>query len=309
MKSKLIIILNWNNSELTIDLLKQFKLKDDNCDYCIVDNNSEKKDVNNLKNFIQSNNDYYIGDKISEFKETHEYYLILNNSNDGYAKGNNLGAKLGFKLNYSYLIFSNNDIKLVEPVINKLISKLENNKLAVLVGPKIETVHGNIQGPFKKETLIHNFVYPLLFPIVILFKKFGNNFISRLASTQLKNKNDKLYRVMGCFFAVKTKIFSELGYFDDKTFLFYEEAILSAKIFKRNLEIIYYPEIKVIHLDSMSTKMISNKVLNYTIESGKYYFEEYRNYNGIKLFLFSFGKKLLNNFWLKIVTFFKKINS
>ena len=67
MKSKLIIILNWNNSELTIDLLKQFKLKDDNCDYCIVDNNSEKKDVNNLKNFIQSTNDYYIGDKKKYF--------------------------------------------------------------------------------------------------------------------------------------------------------------------------------------------------------------------------------------------------
>ena len=109
MKSTLIVILNWNNSELTIDLLKQFKLKDDNCDYCIVDNNSEKKDTDNLIKFVKATDDYFIEDKNkkNELKGRHKYYLILNNLNEGYAKGNNLGAILGFKLKYTYLIISN----------------------------------------------------------------------------------------------------------------------------------------------------------------------------------------------------------
>lgn len=308
MSSTLLIILNWNNAALTIDLIEQFKLTDDNCDYCIIDNNSHEADVTNLVNYIKTTDEYYIGHEndVLTLSRSHKHYLILNRSNDGYAKGNNIGARLASKLNYPYLIVSNNDIKLVEPVIDVLITQLKKNKLAAIAAPKIEDTHGNVQGPFKKETLLHNFLYPLLFPLIIIFKKIGNNPIGDLASTKLKEGDDKLYRLMGCFFAMDTKLFEELGYFDENTFLFYEEAILSAKIFNRNLKIIYYPQIKVVHLDSMTTKQISNKILNYTIQSGRYYFKNYRGYNRFQLFLFSFGKKLHNNVWLKLASLIKK---
>jgi len=305
--TNLIIILNWNNSKLTINLVNQLLELDDNCHYCIVDNNSNKEDTDVLRQFFEKKEDCFIGNnnQVFSLKKRNKFYLVLNENNYGYAKGNNIGAKLGVKLNYSFFIFSNNDILLVEPVINTLINEIKMNKKVAMVGPKIEDTLGNQQGPFQKETLKHNFIFSLFFPIIIIFKKLGNNFFGNMADTQLKDKDDKLYRLMGCFFAVNASIFKGLDYFDEKTFLYYEEAILSSKIFKNGYEIVYNSEIKVVHLDSMSTKMISHSLLKYTLESGHYYFKTYRGYNKLQLILFSFGKKCVNNFWLKVLNWIK----
>ena len=81
---------------------------------------------------------------------------------------------------------------------------------------------------------------------------------------------------------------------------------MSSKIFKNGYEILYKPEFKVIHLDSMSTKMISGNLLKYTLDSGRYYFKTYRNYNGFQLFLFSFGKRMINHVWLKLLLIVQK---
>jgi len=311
MSETLTIILNWNNSKLTVDLINQFLDLDDNCDYCIVDNNSNTEEKDILLQFCESHDDCFIGteNEIYSLKTRSKFYCIFNDANHGYAKGNNVGARLGLTIGYSYFIFSNNDILLVEPVIVGLMKEVVADKKVVMVGPKIEDTIGNQQGPFVKERLRHNFILSLLFPVVIISKKLNFNFLGSLDNTQLKHKEDKLYRLMGCFFIIDAAAFKKLDLFDEKTFLYYEEAILSSKIFESGYKVGYKPELKVIHFDSMSTKMISNSLLQYSLESGRYYFKTYRNYNRFYLLLFAIGKIVINNFWLRVILLIRNVYS
>lgn len=48
----------------------------------------------------------------SNYYKNHTKYMIAVNENYGYAKGNNFGLKVAHKLDYEYLLVSNNDILL-----------------------------------------------------------------------------------------------------------------------------------------------------------------------------------------------------
>ena len=58
----------------------------------------------------------------------------------------------------------------------------------------------------------------------------------------------------GAFFIIKTKIFQEIGLFDERTFLYGEERIIGYKVKEKGYKFLLMPSEKVVHEGGKSTK-------------------------------------------------------
>jgi len=111
-----IITVNYNNTAVTIDLLRSIKhLEYKNVEVIVVDNNSAENPTAQLKNILSSIN------------------VIVSNKNLGFAGGNNLGIKAA---KGDYLFFVNNDTELTPQILNGLLEVFENYPDAGAVSPK-----------------------------------------------------------------------------------------------------------------------------------------------------------------------------
>ncbi|WP_139311253.1 glycosyltransferase [Bacillus sp. MRMR6] len=312
LKRVAVIILNWNRAEQTISLINNFLDVEKNINICfiVVDNNSNDSERNLLTNYSKKNNFIVLDEKDlndSNYDTNQTKYTIVLNENYGYAKGNNFGLKLAKKLGYEYSLVSNNDIFIAKPLIESLIHQLKNDNRLALIGPKIIGMEGEQQGPYNMPTLFDQFWVPFFLPVFIIINKLLSNKISRL----LEVKDERYpYRLMGCFMLFKSDVMDEVGYFDESTFLYAEELILSEKLLDRGYKTGYYPEVSVKHVHGFSTKDLGNrKKFNLNLNSDLYYFEKYRNYGPLKLLLVKMGRKANFYLWEPLIRKLKNSNS
>lgn len=309
LKKVAVIILNWNRAEQTIALVNNLLEVEKNINICfiVVDNKSNISERNMLIEYSKNNDFIVLGENdlhLCNYDKTHMKYMIAVDENYGYAKGNNFGLKLAKKLGYEYALVSNNDIFIEKPLIETLIHQLENDDRLALIGPKIVGLEGEQQGPYNKPTLFDQFWVPFFMPLFIIINKLSFNKISRL----LEVKNERYpYRVMGCFMLIKSDVIDEVGYFDENTFLYAEELILSEKFLERGYKTGYYPDASVKHVHGFSTEDLGNrKKFNLNLHSDLYYFKKYRNYGALKVLLVKLGRNASFYLWEPLIRKIKK---
>lgn len=309
LKKVAVIILNWNRAEQTIDLINNILEVEKNTHICfiIVDNKSSDSERNILINYSKNNDFIVLEEKdlsSSNYNKNHTKYMIAVNENYGYAKGNNFGLKIAKELGYEYSLVSNNDIFIEKPLIELLIHQLDADDRLALIGPKIVGLEGEQQGPYNKPTLFDQFWVPFFLPLFIIINKLTFNQISK----QLAVKNERYpYRVMGCFMLIKSDVMDEVGYFDENTFLYAEELILSEKLLDKGYKTGYYPEVSVKHVHGFSTEDLGNrKKFNLNLHSDLYYFNKYRKYGSLKLLLVKLGRKANFYLWEPLIRKIKK---
>ena len=252
-----IVILNYNDYDTTFEMINQIKNYKCLTHILIVDNKSTDKSYNKLKKL-----------------ETKKIEVIKTDENKGYAYGNNYGVKyLESKYRLDNIIISNPDVIVSEDTINTLIDDLKDDNIS-LVAPIVEERGVLSRGwklPHFKEDLVSNITY---------FHKYSK----KMMSYDEEHYNKKLSRVEavhGCFFMIKLKDFKEVDYFDENTFLYYEENILGRKLINNNMFSYVDNTVKVVHNLSVSVDKTYNSINKYKIlkNSQKYYEKNYNNLN------------------------------
>ncbi len=259
-----IVILNYNDLENTKNMLNQ--IKDYEClnKIVVVDNASKDDSYNELKKY-----------------ESKKIIILEAKKNKGYAAGNNIGLKyLQKNTNCELAIISNPDVKVLESVIKILIDDMKKNPDIAFLGPKVLE-----SGKIIKGMKIPSFTNELLSNIPLLH---------RLATNQLRYKNEyyqspltEVEVVHGCFFIGRLSCFKKIKYFDENTFLYYEENILSKKAQEKNLKIYIDTTVAINHELSKSVDKSLNKVKKYIRlkESQRYFEQQYQSLNPIKMFM------------------------
>jgi len=189
-------------------------------------------------------------------------------ANLGFAKGNNIGALYAKKVHANYVLFSNNDIKFLEKIsLKKVANSFIKMDKTFIVGPRIVSEDGICSGPYYKP---HIFSYLFLQQIDLAFQRIFN---------KNKNKSGFYYSVHGCFFFVDLHRFCDVGMFDEHTFLYREEEILSARGLLKGYNVYYTDAFKVIHEGSGTIKNNVDviKIKKQMFSSAVYYFSTYRN--------------------------------
>lgn len=263
-----IIVLNyntWHQTEECINSVFATLSDEDGFHIYLVDNCSQKP----------------ITSSVSQMIKNPKITFIKAEENKGYAAGNNLGLRQAREDQCDYYLITNNDIVFKKGTIAGLINDVSIGNIG-MAGPKAILEDGRTQEIHLgcKMTLKGKYLYFLRkTPIKFLTKKFVNSYLLDVNT----NEQKIVYGVSGCCFIMNASCFEDIGYFDEGTFLYEEEDIISVKMEETGWKTIYDPKLEVIHKHGKSTTM---KAFAYScmIESEMYYLKKYLRCNNMQVF-------------------------
>jgi len=261
-KNYLIILLNYNNSDDTIECINSLKTS-----------NVEDKNILVIENF--SADDSY--EKLSaEFP----YIKILKmDRNLGFTGGNNVGIRYALDNSYDYAILLNNDtIVESKDTFPMLINEMDKNVKATLGTGRI--YH------FPQKDLIWYDGGRL-----VRYRGTGVHFNSGLDknSINLNNKVREIDFVSGCYMCIRLGDLGKLGYLDEKIFIYMDDTEYSARAVKKNLKLIYIPEADIYH-KARGEGQRNPRMIYYSIKNRKFLIDKHfgataKIYFGIVLIL------------------------
>lgn len=212
---------------------------------------------------------YLLDNSFKTLKETYnnndqiEYHFI--GENIGFGKAHNLVLnKLSH--NSTHHLVLNPDVNFTTEVINNLVAELEKRSNITMIAPKVIYPSGEIQYTARKNPKF----LELVFRRLGLKKKW-------IASQEYKNEiSESFYPdfVHGCFMLFKTKDFIGLNGFDERYFLYMEDADICREIKKRGKKVLYYPKEQITHIHRKGSSK-SFKLLNYHLVSAIKYFNKW----------------------------------
>ena len=222
----------------------------------------------NIKLYISDNSET---DLIKTLRNDSRIEYIYNRCNNGFGYGHNIAIKKAEKEGSKYHLVINPDTYYYEGTLEKIIDFMEKNEDIGLMMPKIVYPNGEIQYVCKLLPTPFNLFSRGFLPNWKWVKKINDNYEMRFTNY---DKIMEVPYISGCFMVFRTKIFSEIGYFDENIFMYLEETDISRRIIKKGYKTIMNPEVKVYHKWEKGTHK-NKKLRNITIQSSIYYFNKY----------------------------------
>lgn len=222
-----IIIPTWNTAEITVKCVRSLQkyLKNFPHEIIIVDNASTDNTV-------------------AKFKKEKGIVLIQNKKNLGFAKACNIGSK---KSKGDYLFFLNSDMIALDSSLIKMYEYLKNNPKIGLIGPKYLNIDRSVQGS----------VFPPQTPLNAL-KEFwlGKNAYSKYSPRS--KKPIEVHSLSGGAILISKKLFNEVGGWDERYFMYFEDLELCRQIKKLGYKIFYYPQCRFVHRHGASGQKLAD---------------------------------------------------
>ena len=228
-----IIIVNWNTTNLLINLLDSIYKFAPDCEFEIiaVDNNSNNFDI----------------DEIS--KKYPLVNFITNTKNAGYAEGNNQALEIA-KGEYSLLL--NPDTEMTAGSISELLSFMDNHPEAASVGSKLVRPDGEI------DKSVRSFPTPgaVGFEMMGLSKLFPDSKVFGAYRMTWFDYSQicEVDQPMGSCLMLSGKVLKEIGNFDLNFPIFFNEVDWLYRAKQAGYKVYFDPNAVVIHHGAASTK-------------------------------------------------------
>ncbi len=257
MKKIFVIILNFNGCKNTVECMESLDKVRTPQGYeiipVIVDNASHD-------------------DSVKVFKKRYPRVVLLENKvNLGYSGGNNTGISYALKHDASHITILNNDTVLDRAFILDLIEALRNYKADVAC-PKIYFEKGfeYHKDRYKKQDL--GKVFWFAGGDMDWANLIGHHRgVDEVDYGQYDKMIDIKFITGACFIGTK-EVFEKVGGFNDKYFLYYEDADLSMRIRQSNFKIILAPKSIVYHKNAGSTGGSGSTLQDYFITRNRLLF-------------------------------------
>lgn len=171
---------------------------------------------------------------------------IFNPSNPGFGAAHNIAIKKYIKLCEYYLVL-NPDIFFPQGTLEKISLYMDNNPNVGQLMPKILYPDGSMQYLCKNNPTVFDLFIRRFLPVKIqfLFKKRMNHYEYRD-----KNLEEIIFNVpylSGCFMFFRTSILEQVGLFDERIFMYIEDADMTRR-FSQVSSTAYYPETHIYHI-------------------------------------------------------------
>ena len=248
-------------------------------------------DFNNCKRLINNTKDYSIIDRIIvvDNKSTDDSLknllkikcekldILESDNNLGYSYAINLGLKYIETFSKNAKVFiSNTDIIInSEDDLKKLIKSFKKD--VGVVGPVINE-HGILNRGWKVPTPLEDaFMNLVLIHNIIRKKRIFYK------DSYYDSEIVRVGAVSGCFFLVKLDDMKTIDYFDENTFLYYEENILAKKIENIGKYEVINTNVEIIHDHAASIDSNIKRIKKFKIlKNSQYYFQT--KYNKASIF-------------------------
>jgi O-antigen biosynthesis protein len=175
--------------------------------------------------------------------------LIKPRSNLGFARANNMGAK---NAHGRYLLFLNPDTVVSSDTFISMIEFMDQKPKAGAANCLLLNEDGSIQ-------LLANRQMPSFLTLLLeslgINRRFPNNPINRKYTIASWDRSDsrKIEVISGAFFFIRSELFTRLGGFDERYFMYVEDFELSHRIQNSGYEIWFNPSTKILHYGGKSS--------------------------------------------------------
>lgn len=154
---------------------------------------------------------------------------VLSSKNEGYAKGNNLGVRRLMQRfgEFDYYVIANPDVAVTQEALLACVGFLEENKSYALAAPHMLRPDGT-QHPlsgWRERSFQCDLAYSsgLLSRLVGMYREV-------YPPAHWQTPVSDVDCAAGSFFVIRGVLFRQVGLFDEKTFLYYEEDILGSRL-------------------------------------------------------------------------------
>lgn len=222
MKSVIVILVNWNRPQDTLECVRSLALSDyPNFTPVVVDNGSVDDSLSILKNIRGT------------------IILIEAGENLGFTGGNNLGIKYALEHNADYVLLLNNDALIAPDALKIMVAVAESDEKIGVVTPKI-----------------------LYHPERDMIWSAGTEYYKWCITTRLAGYRQKdigqydverdLAWATGCAILIKREILLKTGHLADEMFATGEDLDYGLRATRRGYRIRYVPSAIVWHKESVS---------------------------------------------------------
>ena len=282
MMKCVLIILNYNDSHRALELAQKSKKYNNINRVVIVDNKSTDNSVEYLENQTES------CDKID---------ILKARSNKGFAAGNNIGARyVTKKYQPEYILFANTDTIFEENDINECIKYMNVKENLGLVSMRIKDIKGNEE---RSAWSFKSFFEYAMFNIW-LYRRLTYR---QGVYTNFNERFQYVNIVRGSFMFFNAIALEQVDFFDEGTFLYYEEEIISKKLQKSGYKVGLITNHFYIHNHISGAS--SNKwfIKKYMDKSLYYFLSKYYEIGRIKkaFFVLTIGISYIENICIDII--------
>lgn len=215
----------------------------------------------------------------SDLQEKLPEVTVLVSENRGYASACNLGAEwLRDQVHAESVLFCNNDLRFQsDRVVETLCETLSAHPEVGAIGPCIVGPDGRRQSPEPYRGLWNRYVWMYVLTPFLSRERKIRKFQLDYAE---KASEGYHYKLMGSFLMVRAEAFFEAGCFDEQTFLYAEEPILSERLSRIGKRCWFCPSVTVVHdhgaVIGSSFKRKETDWMQF--RSMAYYYRRYRGY-------------------------------
>lgn len=246
-----IVYVNYNTEDLLIDSLaslkKNLKMKPSEYEVLVVDNASRELNKDRI---------------LKVFKGTRIYPL---KDNMGFGGGNNVGVSHA-RGEYVWLLNTDTIIP-IDNRMHELIDFLNNNKKYAAASPLLTDRDGNVQ-PSQVDR------FPTLYRLLLIkpMRLLVNRIVRRTEDVLFDQDVDVDVAVAAAF-VVSRKVYQQVGGFDSRYFMYYEDTDLCRKIYGVGYRIRFIVTSHVIHLWGRSISSSSDRKRYYYESQNKYFYK------------------------------------
>ena len=172
--------------------------------------------------------------------------FIQTGENLGFAGGSNVGIEYALKKGCcAYLWLLNNDTVIDNEALIEMVKIMENSIAIGMVEPKIY-IYNQVQRLWsagKKN-----------FPLIGISKRIGAGKID----SRVYNKQEEKEILNGCALLIRKNLIKEIGYLDERYFLYFEDDDWTLKARRAKWKLLYYPKAKIWHKSSLGCRPITS---------------------------------------------------
>jgi GT2 family glycosyltransferase len=259
-----IVIVNWNSGNYLQKCIHSVITNNNENligSIYIIDNNSSDSSLNSLP----------VIDKIK---------IVRNSENIGFSRACNQGFKL---CTSAYVLLLNPDTQLLDSTLKDCISFMDQNIGIDILGCQLLHENGEISyscsrfptpyGIFKDATGLST-IFPSLFKPGIIMSEWDHK------------ESRYVDQVMGAFMFMHTSLFTRIGYFDERFFVYYEEIDFSKRLNMQGGKSFFNAVIKAIHAGKGTTANVLGYRLFLNLRSRLQYAKKYFGFWGYCLVWF-----------------------
>ncbi len=249
-----ILIVNWNTRDLVVKCVQSILDSKPNFIYeiVVVDNASSDSSLAALRQ------------KFGNFQNIK--LIDAGPRNLGFAAGNNVAYKYS---SGEFVLLLNPDTEVSGQGLDKLVNYLEAHNEIGVSGPKIINSDGSLQPSVRRfpdiwsSILVFSSLYRFIRPSKYLMDGFDYE------------KTQEVDQVMGAALLTRKGLIEELGFLDEKFYLWYEEVDFCKRVKHAGYKIVYYPGATIMHRGGESFAQFDIYKRKKTLaKSLVYYFEK-----------------------------------